>query len=169
MSDREITAETTSGDEMELRQADFDPDWVDAEDEDDEDFMPAAEDLSGSELEAFEDAEENILSALLGSGDIEIEIADGDDEDEDEDEDENEDDEEEDDAEQEEAANTTGRVRQILSMYSGQHTRYMTKIANARSPQSSPSAHPRAARPTGASRSPPSAPTRDQQRRRRRR
>ena len=97
--------------DIEERAAIFDPDWEDAEDDDDDDDMdyaPAAEELSGSEQEAFEDAEENILSALLENGDVEIEIQDEEDEDED-----NEDEEEEEDNEEEEQT-TGGGARPVF-------------------------------------------------------
>lgn len=92
----------------------FDPDWEDAENDDDDDDMdyePAHEELSGSEQEAFEDAEENILSALLEEGDVEIEIQD----DEDEDGEDNED--EEDEEEEQEEQPTGGRARPVFGMH----------------------------------------------------
>lgn len=96
---------------IEERAASLDPDWEDAEsDDDDMDFQPAAEDMTGSEQEAYEDAEENILAALLEGGDVEIEIAD---EDEVEDED-DEDNENEDDAEEGEQAE--GRLRPVFGV-----------------------------------------------------
>lgn len=98
--------------EIEERAAIFDPDWLDADEDDDEDDMdyePAREDLSGSEREAFEDAEENILNALLEEGDVEIEIADDDGEDDDENEDEEE--------EEEEEAQASGRTRPVFGTY----------------------------------------------------
>jgi hypothetical protein len=78
---------------IEERAAFFDPDWEDAENDDDDDDMdyePAAEELSGEDQEAFEDAEENILSALLEDGNVEIEIQGDDDDEEGEEEDEDE-------------------------------------------------------------------------------
>lgn len=92
MADRSESYDPSAS-EIEERAAIFDPDWEDAEDDDDDDdddmeYEPAEEEIDGSDQEAFEDAEENILSALLENGDVEIEIADDDDDNEAEEEDE---------------------------------------------------------------------------------
>ena len=95
----------------------FDPDWEDAEQEDDDDdmdFQPATEEMTGSDQEAYEDAEENILAALLEDGDVEIEIAN---EDGDEDGEGNSDDDDEDENEDEEEQQAGGRLRPVFGMY----------------------------------------------------
>jgi hypothetical protein len=102
---------------IEERAAIFDPDWEDAEtdeDDDDMDYQPAAEELSASEQEAFEDAEENILNALLENGDVEIEIADDDDDEE----------------EEEEEEQASGRARPVFGMCSGSNFRAYVLYAN---------------------------------------
>lgn len=116
MADRSPSYDPSAS-EIEERAAIFDPDWLDADEDDDEDDMdyePAREDLSGSEREAFEDAEENILNALLEEGDVEIEIADDDGEDDDENEDEEE--------EEEEEPQASGRTRPVFGTYLCFHT-----------------------------------------------
>ena len=110
MADRSASYDPSAS-EIEARAAIFDSDWMDAgedDDDDDMDYEPAAEEMSGSEQQAFEDAEENILSALLEEGDVEIEIADEDDDEEDEEGGEEEEEEEEDEA------TTTGRTRPVF-------------------------------------------------------